>query len=114
MSELQIKLTGLGGLELTDALVTVAKEKLNALSHFSDKIKSIELELEHRTTAKPEDAMKIKAHMSVQGKYRTHYDFTAKASDMYIALDQVVDQFTRKLRRRKRLINVKRKTTENH
>ena len=55
--------------------------------------------------------MKVRACMELAGKTWSNYNATSKSSDMYAAVDEIVDLFTRKLRRRKRYIKLKKKVT---
>ena len=102
-------LTGLRGLKLTNALKAATEEKISKLGEYSDKIFEVSVSFSHRESENPDDVMKVRASMSLAGKTWTHYNATAKSSDMYVAVDEIVDLFTRKLRRRKRYIQLKRK-----
>lgn len=106
-----IILTGLHGLKLTKALKEATEQKVAKLGEHSDKIMQVKVSFSHRDSENPGDAMKVRACMELAGKTRSNYNATSKSSDMYTAVDEIVDLFTRKLRRRKRYIKLKKKVT---
>lgn len=107
--ELSIIYQGLHGLDLTRAMQGYAKERVLKLCEHSQKIQSVTFSFSCRDTNRPEERMKVRARLCLQGRIFTEFNAKAKAADMYKAIDAVVDIFERKLRRRKRLLGILRK-----
>ncbi len=93
-------------LDLTEALKSIAEEKVSRLFRHEDRIVRIRVELEHDKTRAKEKEFVAKGHIEIHGPTMN----AAVASDDCLkSLDQLVDKLDRMIRRRSRLRISKRR-----
>ena len=106
MKEKEIIISGVH-LELTEALKAMVREKAGKLFNHEERIIRVRAELAFNDNKKhgKEQEFTAKGHIEINGPPIVVSD---SASDLYKAIDGMVDKLDRKLRRRARLRKVKR------
>jgi putative sigma-54 modulation protein len=93
-------------LDLTEALKSIANEKVSRLFRHEDRIVRVRVELEHDKTTIKDKEFLAKGHIEIQGP---SLNATVATEDCLKSLDQLVDKLDRMIRRRSRIRRVKRK-----
>lgn len=85
-------------LKLTGAIHAFVAEKVSHLEHVTDQIMGAHIVLWHDETRTPSKAFQVKVHLAVPGP-----DIHAEdcQSDLYAAIDKVIDKLAVQLRKRK-------------
>lgn len=94
-------------LRLTAAIHRHTAEKVLHLEELNDQIVAAHVVLIHDENARPDDRYTVKVHVAIPGP-----DIYAdeSASDIYAALDAVMDKLMRQLRKRKTRLTDKRRS----
>ncbi len=93
-------------LELTDALKSAVREKVEKLFNHEDRIVRLRVELSKSQTPSLDDGFIAKGIIEISGPTIV---VSCETGDLYKSIDELVDKLDRKLRRRSRLQRVKRK-----
>ena len=85
-------------LKLTAAIQSFVADKMAHLEHITDQVMGVHVVLWHDETKSPSKAFHVKVHLALPGP-----DVHAEeaSSDLYAAIDGVVDKLGRQLRKRK-------------
>lgn len=85
-------------LKMTGAIHSFVAEKISHLEHLTDHILAAHVVLWHDEEKSPSKAFHVKVHLAVPGP-----DIHAEdgASDLYAAIDKVMDKLSAQLRKRK-------------
>jgi putative sigma-54 modulation protein len=97
-------LTGIH-MELTEAIKSIAHEKVQRLFRHEDRIVRVRVELEWDKQKTPEHQFIAKGHIQIYGP---DMNCSVASEDCMKSLDQLMDKLDRMLRRRSRLKKVKR------
>jgi putative sigma-54 modulation protein len=100
----EVILTGIH-MELTDALKSIAHEKMSRLFRHEDRIVRIRVELEYDKTRGHENEFIAKGQVEILGP---NLICSVASDDCMKSLDLLVDKLDRMIRRRSRLKKVKR------
>lgn len=92
-------------MELTDALKSIAREKIAKLIRHQERIDRIKLDLEYDAHKSHKDPFIAKAHVSIGGPDLV---CSVASDDLHKSLDMLVEKMDRMLRRRARHQKVKR------
>lgn len=91
--------------ELTEAMKSYIREKVEKLFRHEDRIVRVRLEVECDQTTSKSDKFTAKGHIQIQGP---DINISVRSDDAYKSVDFLVDKLDRSLRRRSRLRKVKR------
>lgn len=93
-------------LDLTEALKSIAQEKVSRLFRHEERIDRIRIELEHDKTKSIDKEFIAKGHIEIHGPSMIA---SVASEDCLKSLDQLVDKLDRMIRRRSRLRISKRR-----
>lgn len=93
-------------LELTDALKSIAREKVAKLIRHEDRVDRIKVDLEYDRTRDHTEQFIAKGRIEIAGPDLV---VSVASEDLHESLDKLVDKLDRMLRRRSRYQKVKRK-----
>ena len=95
-------------LDLTEALKTTVREKVEKLFVHESHIIRIRVELEYNANNSKQNEFTAKGHIEIKGPPMI---IACSTDDLYKSIDEMVQGLDRMLRRRSRLRTVKRKNT---
>ncbi|OIO59580.1 MAG: ribosomal subunit interface protein [Verrucomicrobia bacterium CG_4_10_14_3_um_filter_43_23] len=105
MTNKEIILSGVH-MDLTEALKSMVREKVEKLFRHEDRIIRVRVELGYNHKKERHGEFMAKGHIEINGPDMI---VTESTDDLYKSIDQMIQKLDRKLRRRARLLRVKRR-----